>query len=1590
MKRRKCKTIVQKLSYTFLAIMTFFSQANIPYMVHALADDVNYDTISVADPDTSDIENSFNNSAADDGKIVTDKSVNHIEEDMFEVTLSGLGQAFQTSRVVENGKKLDVVFVLDVSGSMSLYGSQRYKNMVNAVNTAMKTIMNANKENRIGIVTFSGSSDTLLSLDSYKTSNQNGNYLTANDSTISIANGVTDSNGNRESGRVNVSGGTFTQSGMARGANLLINNNDTEDRVPVVILLSDGEPTYGTTNYNNVGNHNLGSGSRSTGQIGYNTILTGKSYKDKVETKYGEDCMYYTIGLDVTSDFGKAVLNPTTENVNNLSYYGNEGKLKDLLVDNGEVKDVQYVDKAYSGEMSAEELNKIFEEITSDLIKNTLSPLTNDTTVKFTDTLGTGMELKEKPVITYNGLDCGYTSVEEHATYTKYIFNHNVFNSKGENVNLSSIDLRVYHNEDGTHTVSFDVPEDIFPYLIREKDNTNISPIRLKFKVGLTDQAVESAQTGDVFYTNNFSNEKTNVEYTPALDNPYYYENISYDNDGNISSDAKNVDESLLKSNNATNTNINCYETTFDKGIVTTILGNNGKVVLDDPDEVISKTVTKEWVDNNNQDGIRPDSIEVELLANGKETGKTVTLSDANNWTYEFTNLPKYTNNKEINYTVKEITKVNGYTTTYSDNGLTITNTHEVEKTSHTVTKEWVDNNNQDNLRPDSITVRLYANGTATDKTVTLDENNNWTYTFTELDKNSNGKAITYTADEINEIAGYSKDIKTKDNKTTITNTHVTEKTAKTVIKEWKDNNNQDGIRPDSIEVELLANGKETGQTAILNDANDWRYTFENLDVNSNGKEIKYTVKELTEVEGYTTTYSKDGLTITNTHTPEVRDITVNKVWDDANNQDGKRPESIIVTLYANGEEKATEELTADNWSYTFKDLPKYENGKEITYTVSESTVDGYTLTSNEMVKDTITLTNSYTPEVTSKTVNKVWEDNNNQDGIRPDSVTIGLYNGDKLVKTVELNVSNNWTYDFTNLPKYENGKEIVYIAREENVPDGYEVSYSDDTYTITNTHNTYTTKKTVTKIWKDENNIEGFRPNSITVELLDNNNKVVDSAILSESNNWTHTFTNLSLNADGKEIKYTVREKEVPEGYTVSYDQDNLTITNTREVTKTEKTITKVWKDNDNQDGIRPDSVNVTLYANGDIVNTYTLTKDNNYTLKVSDLQKYANGELINYTIEEETVTGYTASYDQEALTVTNTHTPEVRSINITKEWNDANNQDGIRPGSVTIYLLANDHKVLDVTLSDANNWTETIENLPVYENGERITYTLKEASVANGYTVTYKYNGNDFVVTNTHEVEKTSVTAEKIWNDMNNKDGLRSDEILVNLLANGKYYQTIKLNTANDFKATIDNLNKYLNGNLINYTLEEISKIDGYETTYSSDTFTIVNNHRILTVTKTVDKTVVNPGDTLTYTITVSNDGDVEANDIVLVDELNTNLEFISSEGGVYDSSTHTVIYKIDALNPNEKKTFTLITKVKDDVTSDTTINNTALVLGNDNDEEVPSNEVTTTVEEPPKDEVIEIVNPETSDNINIIYLTALIDMLLLGFFVRRKKEF
>ncbi|MBO5735831.1 MAG: Cna B-type domain-containing protein, partial [Clostridia bacterium] len=150
------------------------------------------------------------------------------------------------------------------------------------------------------------------------------------------------------------------------------------------------------------------------------------------------------------------------------------------------------------------------------------------------------------------------------------------------------------------------------------------------------------------------------------------------------------------------------------------------------------------------------------------------------------------------------------------------------------------------------------------------------------------------------------------------------------------------------------------------------------------------------------------------------------KTWNDANNQDGKRPASITINLLANGKEIKDVKVTADkngNWTYSFENLPKYENGKEITYTITEDEVEGYTTTI-----DGFNVTNTYTPETVKVSGNKTWNDNNNQDGVRPESITINLLANGKEIKDVKVTAdkNGNWTYSFENLPKYENGKEIT------------------------------------------------------------------------------------------------------------------------------------------------------------------------------------------------------------------------------------------------------------------------------------------------------------------------------------------------------------------------------------------------------------------------------------------------------------------------------------------------------------------------------------------------------------------------------------
>ena len=534
------------------------------------------------------------------------------------------------------------------------------------------------------------------------------------------------------------------------------------------------------------------------------------------------------------------------------------------------------------------------------------------------------------------------------------------------------------------------------------------------------------------------------------------------------------------------------------------------------------------------------------------------------------------------------------------------------------------------------------------------------TYTFKIAEKAGSDtsikydtKTVTATVTVVDKGKGALEATVSYDDEKAFENTYTPAKTEVPVKKVWKDENNQDGKRPTSVTVKLLADGQDTGKTLELNAANNWAGSFTNLDADKGGTPIKYTVVEVT-VAGYTSEVTGDaasGFTITNIYLPETVDVKATKNWDDANNQDGKRPTKITINLLADGQKVDSKEVQAaadGTWTVEFTKLAKYKAGKEIKYTVTEEAVAEYESTITDF-----TITNKYAPKAIDYKVTKVWNDANNQDGKRPESVTVQLYKkvgdadpvaveGKKLALTAKDKTdANTWVASFTNLPQYEAGKEITYSIKEVDVPAGYEASVTGQV--VTNTHNPDTVILSGTKVWKDNNNQDGKRTTSVKVQIL-NGDKVVQEIEVSEKTGWKFESKKLPKYENGKEITYTVKETAMTEyKATITTDKDGkYTITNEHTPEKTAVKGHKIWKDEDNKDGIRPASITVKLLADGkETGQTATVSETSGWTYEFTGLDRYQEGKEIAYTVEEVNVPdGYTASV--EGYNITNTHTPE------------------------------------------------------------------------------------------------------------------------------------------------------------------------------------------------------------------------------------------------------------------------------------------------------------------------------------------------------------
>ena len=283
---------------------------------------------------------------------------------------------------------MDVVFVLDTSGSMTypLKGknetaveNSRAKAMVNAVNSSIKTIMSKNKESRVGVVGFSGDASTIIPLGNYA---QNIDYLTREYSAgglmYSSSQTIKSNVGNKLSRQV--TGGTNTQSGIKLGAEMLTSNQNTTTatvtlkdgttktitRTPLLILVTDGEPTYYyaiKTATGKVNGH--GYTSETDENYYYWTLITAKYYKDQITNKYyqktDKTAKVFTIGLGLDGREAVAMLDPTTEKVNacnNKNSTKQQKALYKLITNNGKVAPgaYSYANGSKTGEIEESDL----------------------------------------------------------------------------------------------------------------------------------------------------------------------------------------------------------------------------------------------------------------------------------------------------------------------------------------------------------------------------------------------------------------------------------------------------------------------------------------------------------------------------------------------------------------------------------------------------------------------------------------------------------------------------------------------------------------------------------------------------------------------------------------------------------------------------------------------------------------------------------------------------------------------------------------------------------------------------------------------------------------------------------------------------------------------------------------------------------------------------------------------------------------------------------------------------------------------------------------------------------------------------------
>ena len=487
------------------------------------------------------------------------------------------------------------------------------------------------------------------------------------------------------------------------------------------------------------------------------------------------------------------------------------------------------------------------------------------------------------------------------------------------------------------------------------------------------------------------------------------------------------------------------------------------------------------------------------------------------------------------------------------------------ETTEVSVEKQWDDNNNANNKRPDTVQVQLLAKIGKQEylvETKDVTENHQWKVTFENLPTKSGETEITYTVREVS-IEDYESRVSGDLAKGFIITNKEKPEEPKTrdlhVTKAWNLVGTDHPV--EAIEVELYRNGVATGQTLTLFASNEWQGTFHDLALinPTDSTEYVYTAKEVGEAEGriqfgerqfdvaYTGTMA-DGFTITNQEIERTRDIHITKVWDLVGSE--HPVEQIEVELYRNGE--ATGQTltlsTSNKWQGTFRDLALINpaNSTEYVYTVKEvGEANGliqfgerqFDVTYTRTMADGFTIINQEIERTRDLHVTKAWDLVGTEHPF--EAIEVELYrNGVATGQTLTLSASNEWQGTFHDLALINpaDSTEYVYTVKEVGEAKGriqfgerqFDVTYKGtmaDGFTITNQEIERTRDLHVSKVW----HLVGtnHRVEQIEVELYRNGEATGQTLTLSASNEWQGTFHDLALinPDDSTEYVYTVKE---------------------------------------------------------------------------------------------------------------------------------------------------------------------------------------------------------------------------------------------------------------------------------------------------------------------------------------------------------------------------------------------------------------------------------------------------------------------------------